>query len=312
MFRIKRRVPLVNSGLSVNDPKLNYTFCFRGSDEKYRITYAKPNFGAYPIQAVSNDWVWIPEPEETVANTGKGNILDFGGDGDGKTDNYRAFKSAMHWLASHNGGTLVIPQGDFLVCATTGCAALPFVAEGDRRAITVPSNVNFEGIGGGMSNLNNNAGSNFPAPTRISIKALTGGTLENPRHHTLFRVGENTDRISFRNLELYASGTDQNNRTYGFELTGAWASSQGFMFDNVSFYGFYNGIYNHYSKVEDNSNPKKDMTQSWQGDYFKVTNSRATFNWNAAVYNDTQNADWKIDSFHIIMQKRIQDLAPEP
>src|SRR5215203_618726 len=83
----------------------NYKWCFRGEDERYRVTLAIP--GRTPV---TYDWFSSKDPRER----GFYNIRDFGAVGDGKTDDTNAFRSAMAVLASNNGGTLRIPDGDYI------------------------------------------------------------------------------------------------------------------------------------------------------------------------------------------------------
>ncbi len=91
----------------------NAKWCFNGEDKRYRITFQ----GDQSAGQITYDWIATPE------TPGIYNLKDFGAVGDGRTDNTIAFKSAMAFIASRNGGTLQIPEGDFMVGSTVSLPA---------------------------------------------------------------------------------------------------------------------------------------------------------------------------------------------
>ena len=78
-------------------------------------------------------------------------------------------------------------------------------------------------------------------PSRIRLKGS---------NTALFRIGECTEHVTIRDIELFA---DSNVGTSGIEAFGAWVSSQGFNFDRVTFQGFDRGI-NAYALPQTNLN----------------------------------------------------------
>lgn len=262
----------------------DFTFCFKGEDRKYRVTYPTPTL-ASGTQAVPNDWVWAAEPAPDKYGTIS--VTDFGAIGDGMTDNYRAIKSAMHWLAGHNGGTLIFPPGDYYVNNTSA-----------RRSITIPSNVTIQGAGSGQSDLNGQV-SQMPNHTRIRLKNA---------NQTIFRIGELTDKVTIRDIEFYAdyiSNTFLAN-TYGIEALGTYTSSQGFIFENLAFTNLTRGIYAHH--ILQYGSDK--IGKSWQWDYVYSANNRFFYNTDAGIYNHVQNSDWNIQSNHFIMPAYVSGTRP--
>src|SRR5690606_28493861 len=81
--------------------------CFEAEDDNYRITYPGDQY----TRTLTYNWV------STTDERTKGffNIRDFGAVGDGKTDDTIAFKSAVAMVASHGGGTLTVPEGDYVI-----------------------------------------------------------------------------------------------------------------------------------------------------------------------------------------------------
>ncbi len=254
-------------------------WCFQGEDARYRVVYPRP--AATVSQGDVNDWIWIADQRADKA--GQVNIMDFGGAGfclpDGTTSCFRAYKSAMHWLAGHYGGELAFPSGDWLVDTPVG-----------QRPVTIPSNVTIRGVAGGASDITTGTGGvpNQRAPTRLKITQAG---------NTIARIGELTDKIAFRDIEFYSTnGTN----TVGVEGLGAFNSSQGFLFSNVTFTGFWRGIYTRKINL-----PTSDLDESWQFDYLQLENSRFTYNLDAALYSDAQNSDWHIKGVHIIQPPQL-------
>lgn len=233
-----------------------YNWCFTGEDKRYRITFKGDTYGGDQV------YNWIATP----AQPGTYNIKDFGAVGDGTTDDTIAFKSAMAFIASRNGGTLQIPEGDFVVSST----------------VTLVSGLNMQGV----SSITSVAPTNnvvARSPSRIKLR----GTKR-----ALFRIGECTENVYIRDLELFGESFDE---TYGIEAVGAYLSSQNFYFDRVVFQGFWRGVYAHALLI---------TKRAWQFDYIKFNQCRFVFNRDAAIYTDIPNSDWKIQSSMFINPQR--------
>lgn len=224
-----------------------YKWCFSGEDKIYRISFKDENS---PGQITYN---WIATPE----TPGIYNLKDFGGIGDGNTDNTIAFKSAMAFVASRGGGTLQIPEGDFSVNST----------------IALPAGIIIQGISGvtTLAPVNNVVNKN---PSRIRLSGS---------NRALFRIGECVENVVIKDLELYGATNDN---TSGIEAVGAFMSSQNFYFEHVVFQNFNRGFYAHGLPI---------TNFAWQFDYVKFTNCRFVYNRDAGIYSDVINSDWKIE-----------------
>ncbi len=230
----------------------NFKWCFEGEDKRYRISYKGDQFSGDVVY----DWIATP------ANPGVYNVKDFGAKGDGVSDDTLAIKSALAFIATRNGGILNFPEGDFVVGALSG-----------NRAIALPSGVIIQGVGSLQSNTfsNNVVQKN---PSRITL---------NGTNRALFRIGECTERVTFRDIELYA-GSSQN--TYGIEAVGAFMTSQGFVFERVVFNKFFRGFYAHGLEIPNTA---------WQFDFTKFTSCRFFFNTDVGIYTDISNSDWMVE-----------------
>lgn len=231
----------------------NFKWCFEGEDKHYRISFKGDQFSGDIVY----DWIATP------ATPGVYNIKDFGAKGDGVADDTIAIKSALAFIASRNGGILNFPEGDYVVGATAS-----------NHAIAVPSGVTIQGIGSLQSNTfsNNVVQKN---PSRITFN---GG------NRALFRIGECTERVNFRDIELYANSSQN---TYAVEAVGAFTTSQGFVFERVTFNKFFRGFYAHGLEVSNNA---------WQFDFIKFTSCRFFFNTDVGIYTDLSNSDWTVES----------------
>ena len=226
----------------------DFKFCFQGEDKVYKLTFPGDQYTG----AVTYNW-----PAQTDARTrGFYNIRDFGAVGDGLTDDTIAFKSAMAVIASNNGGTLTVPDGDYIVTSP----------------VAVPSGVIIQGTNG-LNSMASTSDLTRKNPSRITLRGA---------NQTLFRIGECVENVSFRDVELYAQS---NEGTNGVEAYGAYHSSQGFNFDRVTFQNFNRGI-NAYGL------PQTDL--SWQFDYIKINACRFIYNRDAGLFVNSRNTDWKI------------------
>ncbi len=234
----------------------DYKWCFNGEDKRYRISFQ----GDTNMPRIVYDWIATPE------TPGIYNIKDFGAVGDGRTDNTIAFKSAMAFIASRNGGTLQIPEGDFLVTSTVALTS-GVIIQGISPLVT----------GAPVNNVIKEA------PSRIKLR----GT-----NRALFRIGECTENVVIKDVELYG---ESDNNTYGIEAVGAFQSSQNFYFERVSFNNFFRGFYAHGLLIN---------AIAWQFDFIKFNHCRFIYNRDAGIYSDVRNSDWKIEgSFFTNPQK---------
>lgn len=240
------RLTQVNSTTAVvRASSTKYKWCFTGEDKIYRISFKGDQSAGQTI------YNWIAAPE----SPGIYNLKDFGGIGDGNTDNTIAFKSAMAFIASRGGGTLQIPEGDFSVNST----------------IALPAGIIIQGISGitTLAPINNVVNKN---PSRIRLSGS---------NRALFRIGECVENVAVKDLELFGAANDN---TSGIEAVGAFAPSQNFYFEGVVFQNFNRGFYAHALPVN----------RGWQFDYVKFEHCRFVYNRDAGIYSDVTNSDWKI------------------
>jgi hypothetical protein len=241
----------------------DYKWCFEGEDKRYRLSFR----GDQSSGNIVYDWTTTPDER----NLGFLNVRDFGARGDGKTDDTIAIQSALAFLGTRNGGTLQFPEGEYLVGGTPG-----------YKGIVVPTGVNIQGVSGIQSNsYTNNVVQR--SPSRITLVGA---------NRSIFKIGECTERLVFRDIELYARS---NENTAGFEAVGAFTSSQDFYFERVVFNNFFRGIY---------GRGLPQNNKQWQFDYIKVNHCRFMFNRDAGIWNDTQNSDWKVEGSLFINPKR--------
>lgn len=237
----------------------NYKWCFSGEDKRYRISFK----GDQNAGQITYDWIAAP-----TTNPGTYNIKDFGAVGDGKTDDTIAFKSAMAFIASRNGGTLQITEGDFLITST----------------VALPSGINIQGISG-ITTL---------APTNNVVRENPGRIKLRGDNRALFRIGECTENIVIKDLELYGESSAG---TSGIEAVGAFTSSQNFYFERVVFQNFNRGFFAHGLLV---------TSYAWQFDYIKFNHCRFVYNRDAGIYSDVINSDWKIEGSMFLIPKHTQ------
>lgn len=256
---------LVQSGsvASVQASPTSYKWCFEGEDKRYRISFR----GDQSAGTIVYDWIANPLEREA----GVYNVKDFGAKGDGSTDDSIAIQSAFAFIAMRNGGTLNFPEGDYLVGGSL-----------NYKGLVVPSGIVIKGVAGvTTASYTNNV--NQRSPSRI---VLTG------RNRALFKIGECTEGITIKDIELYAQS---NENTYGFEAAGAYTSSQNFVFERVVFNNFFRGIYGY---------GLPQTSKAWQFDYIKVNQCRFIYNRDAGIYSDVSNSDWKIEGSLFINPKK--------
>ena len=251
------------STASMRASSTDYKWCFEGEDKMYRISFR----GDATSGTLIYNWIATPNARDL----GTYNVRDFGAKGDGRTDDSIAIQSAFAFMATHNGGTLNFPQGDYLVGDTS-----------NYKGLTPPSGTIIQGVvgfptGAYTGNVTQRA------PSRITLK----GT-----NRAIFKTGECTDRITIKDIELHAQS---NENTYGYEAVGAFTSSQEINYDRVIFNNFYRGIYAHGLPI---------TSFAWQFDYVKVNNCRFLFNRDAGIHINVRNSDWRIESSLFINAKK--------
>jgi hypothetical protein len=226
----------------------DYKWCFQGEDKTYRFTFQGDQWSG----PITYNWIATPPERER----GFYNVRDFGAKGDGVTDDTIALRSAFAYIAWRNGGNLSFPEGDYVVTST----------------LALPSNITISGVSGVESNAPTG---NYTQRNSTRIK-LRGKNL------AMFRIGECTQSIVVRDVELFA---ESNENTYGIEGVGAYNSAQDFYFQRVTFHNFFRGIYAH-------GLPQTDL--GWQFDYIRVDHCRFVYNRDAGIYVNSRNSDWSI------------------
>lgn len=272
------------------DPTTGF-WCFRGSASSYKIKYnGVPSPGGTPIP-----FIWFPNS----STTGFFNVKDFGAKGDGTTDDTHAIKNALAFIAARHGGTLYFPEGDYIVGGGDYAVA-------DFKGITLPSGVIIEGSSSMPSTSLSNYFGEPKSSCRIRLKNLTTRTRAR-----VFRIGECTQRVAIRNIEL-KSGTvaTEDGKSYGIEAlgrtyddkAGTGFSSQDILFENMTLSNFDIGMYVHDVDPSDHA---------WQFDYVEVRHCRFTGNKIAGISLDLSNSDWKIDHcIFAVPQKNVLSGVP--
>lgn len=265
-------------------------WCFQGPEELYEIKLSNGNTYLWPM--VGRD-------------TGFYNVKDFRPVRrvEGPTPKYvysepadftKAIRNAMMIMASRQGGTLIFPDGDYVVGTTDGNTRDP-----SFEAITVPTGVTIAGASG-----------NYSVPT-TNLPARKGAArirLRNNRQ-TIFRIGGCTNFVTVRGIELlgnsglFGEAQRDSTGTYGIEALGKWAvdpiskvqapnTSQFFRFESVSFQNLDTGILVHNTN-QDNCNAAEQMCNQWQFDYIRVDHGYFINN-KTGIVIDTFNTDWTI------------------
>jgi hypothetical protein len=269
-FAPVRQTNATTASVTAND--FDFKWCFIGEDKTYRISFQGDQFSG------RRTYNWIATPDEN--QLGFYNVRDFGAKGDGRTDDTVAIMSAVAFIAGRNGGRLVFPDGDYIV---GNAPEYP-----NFEGIALPSGITIEGTG----SLNTSPSRNNVvqrSPTRITLKGA---------NRAIFRIGECTERVIVRDIELNAEGQQAN--TYGIEAVGAFISSQDMFFDRVAFTNFYRGIYAHFLPANNSQ---------WQFDFVKVNNCRFLFNRDAGIWVDLWNTDWAVKGGFFVMPPKRPNVA---
>lgn len=268
-------------------------WCFQGPEDLYEIQLSN-----------GNSYLW---PSASGKNIGFYNVKDFRPmrriDGpdvkyafSDPPDYTKAIRNAMMVMASRQGGTLIFPDGDYIVGTTDGNTR-----DAAFEAITVPSGVTIQGASSNYSVPGNNM------PNRASSTRIR---LRNNRQ-AIFRIGGCTNSVTIRNIELlgnsalFQEARRDNTGNYGVEALGKWAidpatkqhsanQSQFFRFENVVFQNFDTGILVHNTN-EDNCNSTEQMCNGWQFDNIRVDHG-IFLNNGTGISIHTFNTDWVISN----------------
>lgn len=269
----------------------NQKWCFQGPDDLYEIKLSN-----------GSSYLW----PSAGRNLGFFNVKDFRPmkriDGPAVTYAYsepadytKAIRNAMVVMASNQGGTLMFPDGDYVVGTTDGNTRDP-----SYEAITVPSGVTIQGASANYS---------VPGGDLPNRKSASRIRLRNNKQ-TIFRIGGCTNSVSIRNIELLGNsallGEARRDRagTFGVEALGEWPLdpvtkaaafgnvSQFFRFENVVFQEFDTGIILHNTNAAD-CNTTKQMCNSWQFDNIRVDHG-IFINNKTGISINTFNTDWTI------------------
>lgn len=252
------------STYSVRASANDYKWCFEGEDKLYRISFPGDRYSA---KTIIYDWAASPDEK----NAGTYNVRDFGAKGDGRTDDTIAIQSALAFIAVRNGGVLNFPEGDYLVGGTN-----------EFKGLAMPSNVTIQGVGGLQSN----------APTSDLARRSTSRIKLTVPNRALFRIGECSEKITFKDIELDSVSQQ---KTYGVEALGAYATSQDMFFENVTFHSFYRGI---------SARGLRQTDLNWQFDYIQIDRCRFVFNTDAGIHTNVRNTDWRVQNTVFINPKR--------
>ncbi|RMG07553.1 MAG: hypothetical protein D6735_02625, partial [Acidobacteria bacterium] len=153
-------------------------WCFQGEDKIYRLAFKGDELSG--SKEILYNWI-ANKPESGIYN-----VRDFGAKGDGLTDDTLAIRSAIAFITTRNGGILQFPEGDYIVTSP----------------IVLPSGITIQGVGSlATGSPTNNIVQK--AVSRIRLKATNSA---------VFRIGECTERVAIRDIELYA---ETNEKTIG-------------------------------------------------------------------------------------------------
>ncbi|MEO8649256.1 MAG: hypothetical protein ABI539_08835 [Acidobacteriota bacterium] len=268
----------------------SFRWCFEGSERMYetKLTNGTVN-------------LWYPLSKEL----GTYNVEDFrpvsrtsGSDPQyvftKPADYSETIRRAVAFIAVRNGGTLIFPDGDYVVGTLDGNRRDPAY-----QGITLPSGITVTGTSTFISTPTTNLPM-WRSAARIRLRN---------ENQTIFRIGGCTIGVTVKNIELlgntplYGEGPRSSVGNYGIEAVGKWAidpvskahtpnSSQFFRFENVVFQNLDTGIRVGNANGDRCDNNTQACNQ-WQFDYVKVDHGIFVNN-RTGIYIDTFNTDWNI------------------
>ncbi|MBK9156346.1 MAG: hypothetical protein IPM25_19425 [Chloracidobacterium sp.] len=279
------------SGNRVAPSPQDQRWCFEGPEEMYEIRLSN-----------GKSYLW---PTASGREMGFYNVKDFRPVRRSESPNRRyeysepsdhttAIENAMMVMASRQGGTLVFPEGDYIVGTTDGNTRDP-----SFDGITIPTGVTILGAAGNYSIPTTNMPGRI-SPTRIRLRN---------NRQAIFKIGGCTNAVTIRNVELmgnsalYGEGPRDRAGTRGIVAAGKWAidprtkqhtvnPSQYFRIENVVFQNFETGFVVR-NLNQENCNAAEQMCNQWQFDNVRVDHG-VFINNNTGISIDTFNTDWTI------------------
>lgn len=262
-------------------------WCFSGAEPMYEIRLRNGvSYLWYPITR-STGFYNVKDFRPVTRTTGLNPQYIF----NDPPDYTKTITNAVAFIAARQGGTLLFPDGDYIVGTTDGNTRDP-----NYQAITLPSGITIEG-----------ASPKFSIPT-TNAPMRTGATRIRLRNEnqSIFRIGGCTYQVAVRQIELlgnsalYGEPRRSSTGDIGIEGMGKWTlrpqettnDSQGFTIENVTFQNLDKGIFVHNAN-DPNCNPREQACNQWQFDYVKVDHGLFLNN-KTGIWVDTFNTDWKI------------------
>ncbi|MCC6328478.1 MAG: hypothetical protein IT174_08175 [Acidobacteria bacterium] len=280
-------------------PNSEQKWCFQGPEELYEVRLS-----------TGESFLW---PTMSGRNIGFYNLKDFRPLRriEGPTPKYvfsepadytKAFRNALMIMATRRGGTLFVPDGDYVVGTTDGNTRDP-----SYQGLTITSGVTISGASGAISNPTNNM------PDRMSAARIR---LRN-NNQAIFRIGGCTNGVTIRNIELLGNSAlageapRDSTGTYGIEAIGRWSfnsrtkvqtanTSKNFRFEDIVFQNFDTGIILHNANTG-RCNAAEQLCTSWQFDFVRVDHGHFVNN-KTGISMDSFNTDWTIanSQFHMM------------
>ena len=266
-------------------------WCFQGPDDLYEIKLSNGERYVWPALGKDTGFYNIQDFRPVRRSSRQSARYEY----TTPADYTKTIRNAMAYMASRQGGTLMFPDGDYIVGTTDGNTR-----DAAYQAITIPSGVTIVGSSSNVSVTRS------VMPQRQSAARIR---LRNDRQ-SIFRIGSCTNQVTIRNIELLGNvplaneGTRSRDRTYGVEGLGKWSidpatkaelinSSQYFRFENVVFQDLDTGIRVTNLNQDEKCDESRQRCNQWQFDYIKVDHV-VFLNNNTGIYVDTFNTDWNI------------------
>jgi len=279
------------SGNRVAPSPQDQRWCFEGAEELYEIRLSNGKSYLWPTAGGREMGFYNVKDYRPVRRTESANQRYLYSD---PRDYTKAIENAMMVMASRQGGTLVLPEGDYIVGTTDGNTRDPLF-----DGITIPTGVTIQGASGNYSVPTTNMPGRI-SPTRIRLRN---------NRQSIFKIGGCTNSVTIRNVELmgnaalYGEGPRDRAGTRGIVAAGKWAidprtkqhtvnPSQFFRIENVVFQNFETGFLVR-NLNQENCNAAEQMCNQWQFDNVRVDHG-VFINNNTGISIDTFNTDWTI------------------
>lgn len=281
----------VTGGNRVAPSPLDQKWCFQGPEQLYEVRLSNGSSYLWPT-ASGRDIGFYNVKDFRPMRRIEGTPVKY--EYSEPADYTKAIRNAMMVMASRQGGTLIFPDGDYIVGTTDGNTR-----DNSYEAITVPSGVTIQGSSG-----------NYSVPTtNMPIRASAARIRLRNNNQAIFRIGSCTNHVTVRNIELlgntglHGEGPRDVTGTYGIEALGQWAidpvtkahsanQSQFFRFQNITIQNFDIGIFARNAN-RDNCNSAVQLCNQWQFDNIRVDHGVFANN-RTGIHIDTFNTDWTI------------------